>query len=234
MALPGVFCWTRVGAEAGQSLASILQRKDAEREANGGIFFWGIGNAVGPSIRELLRCAHEPEVIFSPIKSRPRQEDTSPTAVVAWTRAEDVDGTAFDLPARALITSRLDLTAPKSSHYALVCATQAPLTTTLPSDVLDVGELENLLTGRPIGASQVTAIVRRRAGRTLSREYHVALRARLVPPYFLRLRDPIPLPQERDAADWESVVAAVWASVLRRRHNPRAVTQSRLPLNSTP
>jgi len=232
MALPGVFCWTRMGAEAGQSLESILQRKDAEREANGGLFFWGIGNAIGPSVRELLKCDPEPEVIFSPIKSRARREDTSPTAVVAWTQAEGVDGTPFDLPSRALITSRLDLAAPKSTHYALVCAAAAPLTMAGAGGVVDIGELENLLTGRPIGASQVTAIVRRRKGRAVAREYNVVLRARLVPPYFLRLRDPILLPRERDAQEWQSVVANVWASVLRRRQSPRSAAQSRLTLTS--
>ena len=230
MVLPSAFCWTRVGAEAGQTLQSILARKEAEREANGGVFFWGIGNAIGPSLRELLSYEPNPEVLFSPIKSRPRREDTHPTAVVAWTRAECLDGTPFKLPPRALITSRLDPAAPKSSHYTLVCATDTPLTTPQQVGVLDVGAIENLITGRSIGASQVTAVVRRREHHpAVSRAYEIALRAQLVPPFFLRLHEPVPLLLDH-GADWEAVVASVWATVLRRQRRSRTAVQARLPL----
>jgi hypothetical protein len=231
MGLPEAFCWTRVGSEAGQSLQSILARKEAERRANDGIFFWGIGNAIGPSLRALLPYESEPEVLFSPIKSRPRREDVHPTAVVAWTRAECLDGTPFELPAHALITSRLDIAAPKCSHYTLVCATDTPLTAERPIGLLDAGAIENLLTGRPIGASQVTAVVRRRERRpTFSRQYEIALQARLVPPFFLRLQEPILLPLERDDADWETVVTSVWATVLGRRRGSCATAQTRFPM----
>lgn len=231
MGLPSAFCWTRVGSEAGQSLQSILARKEAERRANGGTFFWGIGNAIGPSLRALLPYDSEPEVLFSPIKSRPRREDTNPTAVVAWTRAECLDGTPFELPAHALITSRLDIAAPKRSHYTLVCATDMPLTTARPIGMLDAGAVENFLTGRPIGASQVTAVVRRRERRpTFSREYEIALRARLVPPFFLRLHEPILLSLDRDCADWEALVASVWATVVGRQRGTGTAALTQLPL----
>jgi hypothetical protein len=69
--LPDCFCWTRFGTEAGQAIVHILQRKEQERSANDGLFIWGIGNAIGPSIRELVRRTNRPEVLFSPIKSSP-------------------------------------------------------------------------------------------------------------------------------------------------------------------
>ena len=50
--LPTIFCWTRFGGEAGEPIEQILFRKEQERLANGGVFLWGIGNAVGPSIYE--------------------------------------------------------------------------------------------------------------------------------------------------------------------------------------
>ena len=31
--LPDVFCWTKMGTEAGQSLENIIARKEAERDA---------------------------------------------------------------------------------------------------------------------------------------------------------------------------------------------------------
>src|SRR4051812_49335379 len=87
MSLPKRFCWTRFGVEAGQSVDHILLRKEQERRANSGVFFWGIGSAVGRSITELLRQTQLPEVLFSPIKSNPRAVDTTPATVVAWTKA---------------------------------------------------------------------------------------------------------------------------------------------------
>ena len=96
--LPQCFVWTRFGTEAGQSISDILRRKEKERAANGGIFYWGIGNAVGPSILELLRRTDEPEVLFSPIKSAPKRDDVTPEAVVAWTAAAG----RKQVPARSL------------------------------------------------------------------------------------------------------------------------------------
>ena len=70
--LPTIFCWTRFGAEAGETIETILERKERERQANRGVYFWGIGNSVAPGIAELVRRTTSPEVLFSSIKSRPR------------------------------------------------------------------------------------------------------------------------------------------------------------------
>src|SRR5687768_6644325 len=108
MALPDCFCWTRFGTEAAQSIDQILARKEQERVANNGVFFWGIGNAVGPSMKELIRCTPRPEVLFSPIKSRPRAKDVAPPAVVAWVTGHTLAGEFFRLTAPSLVTSRQD------------------------------------------------------------------------------------------------------------------------------
>jgi hypothetical protein len=58
---------------------------------------------------------------------------------------------------------------------------------------LAFGALRNLLSGNPIGASQVTAVVKRTDGIDDGPAYCVAMRARLIAPYFIRLRDPEPV-----------------------------------------
>jgi hypothetical protein len=190
--LPSVFCWTRFGTEAGEPIEGILGRKELERQANDGVFLWGIGNSVAPGIAELVRRCEPPEALFSPIKSRPRPVDVRPPAVVAWTAGETLSGRRIVLPPTVRVTSRGDSSA-QSPHYALVCSSEQPLT------VANLGRLEfaalrNLLSGNRVGASQVTAVVRylddRAAG---GLEYPVALRARLVAPYFIRLRQPVPV-----------------------------------------
>jgi hypothetical protein len=195
VALPEYFCWTRFGTEAAEPIDSILGRKERERVANRGIFVWGIGNAIGPSIRELLRREAQPEVLFSPIKSTPRHQDVAPPAVAAWTSGETLDGDAFLLPEHSLVTSRFDPARPRGAHYALVCYSPAPLTLSESTDTIVFAGLRNLLTGRPVGPSQVTAVVHWFESWTQGMTtYGVAMRARLVYPYFIRLAHPLLLP----------------------------------------
>ncbi len=189
--LPRVFCWSRFGTEAGEAIDAILSRKEAERQSNGGVFFWGIGNSVGPAIAELLERTAEPEVLFSPIRSRPRQADTTPGHVVRWTVAEGLLGAeAFDVPAQAHVTSRWDPARPSAAHYALVCASVEPLRIA-DAGWLRFGALRNLRSGARLGASQVTAVVRRADALEGGALYRVAFRAALVAPYFVRLREPM-------------------------------------------
>jgi len=212
MSLPECFCWTRFGTEAGQSASQILARKEQERSANRGVFFWGIGNAIGPSMLELLRQTDTPQALFSPIRSAPRQQDATPSTVVSWNEASTLDGERYQLPHHSLITSRFDHIKPRSKHYALVCYSEAPLIPDVAPEQLHFAGLRNLLTDRPVGASQVTAVVRLR--QTLAHEtgptYRVALRVQLRPPYFIVLSTPKPLMPSEEPRSWEAAVARGW------------------------
>lgn len=196
--VPQCFVWTKFGTEAGQSISDILLRKEKERSANSGVFYWGIGNAVGPSILELLRKSDEPEVLFSPIKCTPRRDDVTPKSVVMWTAAAGLNGELHRLPIWSLITSRFNIGRPR--HYALVCKSDSSLldefdTAAPNTEKIAIGELTNIVTGRPLGSSQVTAVVQRRVRHGLpSAEYSVKFRAKLVPPYFIQLSAPKPIP----------------------------------------
>jgi len=212
MPLPDCFCWTRFGTEAGQSIHQILARKEEERTANGGLFFWGIGNAIGPSMVELLRRSRSPEAVFSPTRSAPRREDAAPRSVVFWSEAATLGGEEYSLPQRSLITSRLDPQRPRARHYALVCYRESPISIECGSERIQFALLRNLLTSRPLGTSQVTAVVgmKRSHCRVGSASYNVAFRARLVPPYFVLLRNPVPLVPSGVSSDWEETVRRTW------------------------
>jgi hypothetical protein len=188
--LPAAFCWTRFGAEAGETFEEILARKDAERRAGGGVFYWGIGSAVGRSLRELVTRVDAPEVLFSPIASNPRACDVNPSHVVRWTEGRGLDGEPVLLPSHASVTSRWDPDRPEIGRFALVCRSDVPLRLCDHGE-LRFGALRNLLSGAPVGASQVTAVVRQELSQPLSgRPYRVALRASLVWPYLVRLGAP--------------------------------------------
>lgn len=188
--LPKCFCWSRFGTEAGEPIDAILRRKELERRRNGGIFLWGIGNALGPSMRALLREVRGPEVVFSPIRSAPSAIDVSPSRVVTWGAGRDLDGAPVALPRWSIVTSRAPADVRSARHYALVCYADEPLELAAEPGTLTIGQLENLLTHRRVGASQVTAIVRCRKAATPGTVYSVAMRARLVAPYFVELTNP--------------------------------------------
>ncbi|PYX27358.1 MAG: hypothetical protein DMG80_18760 [Acidobacteria bacterium] len=174
------------------------------------VFFCG-----GPSIAELLRRTREPEVLFSPIKSPPRRSDVLPQGIAVWTRAECLDGAPFQLPKRTLVTSRQDEAKAKAAHYALVCHSSVPLNEAGAEEPVSINALQNLISGRSVGASQVTAVVALRdevSGPGL--DYAIALRARLVWPYFLRLSEPVPAEKGESFRGWDSIVRVGWKGVL--------------------
>jgi hypothetical protein len=130
-----------------------------------------------------------------------------PPAVAAWALGETLDGDVYRLPEHSLVTSRYDPVATGVMHYALICFSRQPLITEEPVAKLTFAALKNLRTGRPIGASQVTAVVLREGldHRNGGRTYDIAIRAELVYPYFVKLRRPVPLPQpsSTDASNHE-------------------------------
>ena len=187
--LPPAFCWTKFGVEAGEFVAEILARKERERAANGGTFLWGVGTSIRPSLVALLSQVPDPEVLFSPMRCRPARRDVEPGAVVAWRSATGLDGQAYAIPLASLVTSRMSA---RQRHFALVCHSETPLPVDGQPDGnapwVDDSGIRNLLTGRPVGSSQVTSVVRRLPISGAPR-YRVAFRARLSPPYLLALSD---------------------------------------------
>ena len=203
MSLSKQFCWTRFGTEAGEPIETILSRKEEERAVNGGVFLWGVGNGVKPSMQALIRNEPEPEIIFSPIRSAPRKADVAPSKVVMWMAARTMDDDHYDLPAGSLVTSRFS----RRPHYALVCASDGPLEPDFDGERFSFSALRNLLTGKPVGVSQVTAVVRHvgEVQRETGPIYVAALRARLVPPYFVRLVEPHQIPNSLTEDDCNSL-----------------------------
>jgi hypothetical protein len=194
--LPKHFCWTRFGTEAGEKIDSILARKEQERLATGGMFLWGIGNSVGPAIRDLIHLEERPMVLFSPMRSKPKAIDVAPSGLTVWLEALDLNGRSWPIPEGVKVTSRQGSVtgSAKRSHYALVCRSTSPLRA-LDLASLRYDELVNLQSKNKLGASQVTAVVEKLAQGTADCtyciHYPVAFMAELVFPYFVKLCGPL-------------------------------------------
>lgn len=214
--LPDHFCWTRFGTEAGEDIGAILARKERERLSTGGIFLWGIGNSVGPAIADLVRLERNPSVVFSPMRSRPKMVDVAPSRVLEWIRAIGLDGTDWPMPEGVSVTSRANSEAGRSkrAHYALVCRSATQLGATSAGNV-EYESLVNLKSHNKLGASQVTAVVKRLATSSPSSTvYPVAFVAELAYPYFLRLEEPVDLGagrsvgRGRERSGWQQSLVA--------------------------
>jgi hypothetical protein len=183
-----------MGPEAGQSLSAIINRKDAERIMGSGVFYWGIGTALGQKFWKFIDTESNPKVLFSPMKSKPKITDVSPEKVYSWNTCIDRYGHKSVIPAHVLVTSRsLPQGVSRGKHYALVCRKSVALdANTCP--MVDWSELRNYASDSKVGYSQVTAVVEK-GPRTTQKQmlYEVTFSAELVAPYYVTLADPLEL-----------------------------------------
>ena len=208
---PNYLLWTRMQAEAGQGLELILRRKERERVAGDGRFFWGVGNAPAVITNSLARMQTCVSVVFSKMKSKPKAIDQNPSTTVIWRQYIDREGKVRPLPENALVTSRGESSLlRKRAHYALECFSASPLRMDAEAEIFDPTAYRNASgTGRPVGASQVTSLLVPVAGRMQSDDsaYSVDMTAVLTGNYWVKLVDPLPLSQSAlnliDRADTE-------------------------------
>jgi hypothetical protein len=197
-----IICWTRMQAEAGQGLELIMARKELERRASGGTFLWGVGNAPGTEPARLAREDVPVDVIFSVMKSRPKERDANASELNVWRGYVDEFGVERQLPAGALVTSRAgDPSLRPRAHYALMCRSEQPL------GIGDFGPFDPLAfrnvggRGAPVGASQVTALLRETGSRPASSPgYRTNFRATLTGGYWVRLTNSLRLGTARARA----------------------------------
>jgi hypothetical protein len=187
-------CWSRMQAEAGQGLEVIIARKELERRANQGLFLWGVGNAPAVMTKILAKSSHPIPVIFSIMKSKPKAADVVPSRTLLWRNYLDADMVERPLPYHAIVTSRGGAEAAlKKHHFALMCYSNTPLRVERGSP-FDPSAYRNAGgTQAPVGASQVTALLRKVGVESEAADYEVNMRATLVEGYWVRLTDPVEL-----------------------------------------
>jgi hypothetical protein len=103
--IPDRFVWTKIQADAGQSVDRILRRKELERQL-GGTFWWGIGQA--PMAEKISQLGPDPDVILSLMRSVAHSRDSDPDSVLLWDQYI-VPGTRkiVPVPAHAVVISRI-------------------------------------------------------------------------------------------------------------------------------
>lgn len=197
---PSHFVWSKMQNEAGEGLAGIVARKEAERAAGGGIFYWGIGNSLGPVVRSVVPGQPLP-VLWSVMLSKPKPQDAYPGAVCIWNSYQAIDGTIHPLPGHVVVTS--GAREGKDCHFALVC--QSDVSLSLGNlGAFDHTRTRTLLNKIP-GASQVTALLLGDPAGHTSGQYRIAFRASLVGLRCAKLVNPRILSdnERRSLSQWE-------------------------------
>jgi hypothetical protein len=185
--IQNAFVWTKIQADAGQSIDRILNRKELERQS-GGTFWWGIGECKAEQIGRLLAREPSPAVLFSLMLSRPQRRDSHPDGVLLWEAYQTTEG-EIPLPPHAIVISRAHDSKgrPKQVYYALVCENRMGILHS-GHGMLDTRTLRNFGDGgKPVGSSQVTAVVERTSPHDKGRSYPVTASATLTAPYAVQL-----------------------------------------------
>ena len=218
----GTFVWTKMGAEGGQSLRRIVAIKEAERQAGGGVFWWGVGNSLGPAVRqEAKRSGGTLAVVFSEMITRAKRADSHPDHVCLWETWCDPDGNVIDIPEHVLEWSKGENA--KKSHYALVCRSDVPLV--IDEDVPFDPAVCRTLAGKCPGASQVTALLEEGPDADHSRGvYWRSFQATLVEPWFVKLINPRRLSVEERGLHSSWKHGEDWTTFVRRFRSEPPIT----------
>ncbi|MDR1345492.1 MAG: hypothetical protein LBK03_02160 [Bacteroidales bacterium] len=230
---PAIFCWTKIGTEAGQPLDKILNRKEFERHSGGGLFAWGIGNSLGNAVEKAKPfCSPKAiKVFFTPMKSVAKRADVSPSKLLFWNSYIGRNGYAIDLPEHILITSK-DNVGPKykKNHYALLCYSDEKIVGNNADLMINAAWARNFSTLNQIGHSQVTSLVKydKSFGKSIN-EYSVSFSADLAYEGFVKLCNPIELASEmliiykeiemqKDHESWINLVKQLKWTVRKSKH----------------
>jgi hypothetical protein len=226
---PRAFVWTKIQADAGQQLNSILIRKDLEGQA-GGTFWWGIGESKAKKIRLLTALDPRPAVFFSQMVTAPHTRDSNPGAVLLWQAYKMPNGAIVSLPPHAIITSRAhDKNGnQKTRHYALVCENPSGYRSSRGRE-LDTRTLRNFGDGgKGVGSSQVTAVVERTTCNRAGRLYPITAYGTLIAPYAVQLSAPRLLSSDEkrllDDVSCAGKTSEDWMIVARQLHRSPAGT----------
>lgn len=194
--LPPTFCWSRIGSETGEDLATLILRKEWERRLGGGRFLLGISQSLGSSAQVAALRTGSLLALFSPAASRPRAAERKREDALVWNAWVDASGQVRQLPLHVFVTSRATFPSGRARehHYALVCS--SPTELSIGSSLkVSPERLRSVNTGKAPCASQATVVVDRvveRAGEppAAGKHYPITLAVELEAPYFVRLTQP--------------------------------------------
>lgn len=205
------FVATKVTDQSEERYEHIRARKEAERTAGNGEFWWGIGVSLGSNgIRAAKDAGEQLPVIFVRNRTHTKQSQVPAARKVLWTKWESEDGEWVDIPLHVVITSAADKN--HDRQHALVCRREDPIK--LGGTRIDLSKSLTIGGGRFDKSQLSTALL---SGDPLPQpdgQYFADFDAELVNPYCPRLGSPRELRSDeyqslidwREGHDWLDLV----------------------------
>jgi hypothetical protein len=141
--------------------------------------------------------------------------------VLLWEAYKTTEG-EIPLPPHAIVRSRAHDSKgrPKQRYYALVCENPMGIPHS-GRGMLDTRTLRNFGNGgKPVGSSQVTAVVERTTSHDQGRSYPITASATLIAPYAVQLTAPRKLSEQElrllDQASLGTMTAKDWIAVAKQ------------------
>lgn len=178
------FVWSVYGEDASEPLTDILIRKEAERVAGNGEFWWGLDTALGGVASVATANDGLLPVIFSARQPTTNASDFSACVWNGWESTEG--GNSGALPNHVLITSAYDPRNEGSPHYALVCRCSSQLL--LRDYVFNPARCRQVKSGIPPAYSQRAALLKGEMVHARG-SYTKGFAAELVAPWYVKLTD---------------------------------------------
>lgn len=178
------FVWSVFGEDASEPLPDILIRKEAERVAGNGEFWWGLPSSLGDVSSVAMANEGLLPVIFSARQPKIYASDFSAQIWNGWESLSD--GRHGILPNHVLITSAYDPLKEGSAHYALVCRCSAQLA--LYDHVFNPARCREVKSGSAPTYSQRAALLNGDLAHTRG-SYTKGFAAELIAPWYVRLTD---------------------------------------------
>lgn len=207
------FIFSRMGVEAGESIEGIVARKEAERRAGDGGFWWGIGTSLGQAGFAAGKT-HQGQlpVLFAKTLSPPKRVDVAPEEVFVWTHWENLEGRG-EIPHHVIITSQGN--PEKKKHYALACRSEVPIQLG-GQDPFDPA-LCPTASGKVMGGSQNTALLTGSPYGHPNGKYVVEFEAKLAAPYCPKLVAARPLDRKEQELlkTWRPGQGGAWLDLAR-------------------
>lgn len=214
------FVWSLIGEDAGETLKHIMMRKEAERRAGQGEFWWGLGTPLGESVESAAIVNKRTlPALFSALK--PKEGDGDAKAKIqVWNSWHSIrkDGQRGTIPDHVLVTGGYAPRKPgkpEKQHYALVCRSNAPLILG-NHGFFDPAQCRTVKNNIAPGSSQRAALLTGQHAHSQG-PYTIAFEATLAGPWYVRLEDGRVLTpaeidrvrQYKDGDDWLALVKSL-------------------------
>ena len=215
------FVWSVVGEDAGETLSHIVTRKEAERRAGRGEFWWGLGTPLGEGVKlaAIVNGGTLP-ALFSALKPKGKSNEDANAKIQVWNSWCSIrkGGQHGTIPDHVLVTSGYTAPQPgkaEKAHYGLVCHSDARLVLG-NHGTFNPAQCRTAKNNLAPGSSQRAALLTGQHTHSQG-PYTIAFEATLVGPWYVRLDDGRVLTpagingicQYKDGDDWLGLVKSL-------------------------